>query len=392
VTKVDLDVKEQRVDVLVGHPEEVSWPCPKCKRELCVYDHVAERVWRHLDSCQFRTFLRARPPRVSCPEHGVLQVALPWAEPHARFTMLFERFAIDVLQETNVLAATRILRISWNEAWHLLERAVKRGRARKGTRVCFQIGVDETAFRRGHRYATIVCDLKESAVEYVAEERRQESLDGYFKLLSEEQRAQIEAVAMDMWEPYVQSVREHVPQADDRIVFDRFHIMKQVTKAVDFVRRREHRELRREGDPILTGTKYLWLRNEEDLDGWQRAAFEVVRDVELKTGRAWAIKESLRSLWGCVRESAARAFWKRWYFWATHSRLKPIIEAARTLQRHLQGVMNYFRHPITNAVNEGLNSKIQTIKKMATGFRNFAHFKIAIYFRCGGLDLYPRTH
>jgi transposase len=306
--------------------------------------------------------------------------------------MLFERLAIDVLQETNVLAATRILRITWNEAWHLLERAVQRGRARKGTRACSKIGVDETAFRRGHRYATIVCDLEESTVEYVGEERRKESLDGYFKSLSHEQREKIEAVGMDMWEPYLQSVREHVPQAEEKIVFDRFHIMTQVTKAVDFVRRRENRELRREGDPILTGTKYLWLRNEEDLGGWQRAAFEVLREADLKTGRAWSIKEALRHLWGYVRESAARAYWKRWYFWATHSRLKPIVEAARTIHRHLSGVMNYFRHPITNAVGEGLNSKIQTIKKMATGFRNFLHFQTAIYFRCGGLNLYPATH
>lgn len=120
--------------------------------------------------------------------------------------------------------------------------------------------------------------------------------------------------------------------------------------------------------------------------------FEVLRDADLKTARAWAIKEDLRWLWDYVRRGWAERHWKRWYFWATHSRLQPVIDAARTLKRHLRGVLNFFAHRITNAVSEGLNSKIQTIKKRAYGFRNRDHFKTAIYFHCGGLQLYPTTH
>ena len=184
---------------------------------------------------------------MSCPAHGVRQVLLPWAAPDARFTTLFERFAIDVLTETDITGVCKILEISWDEGWHLIQRAVARGMARKERRLPTLIGVDEQAAAKGQRYLTLVCDLERATVEYIADERKQASLDGYFEALSEDERAQIKAVAMDMWEPYVNSVCAHLPDAEEKIVFDRFHIMKHMVEAVDTVRMREHRALQAEG-------------------------------------------------------------------------------------------------------------------------------------------------
>jgi len=392
VSRVELKVQEQRVDIWAEHGKDLQWPCPECGVALGLYDHGEERVWRHLDSCQFLTYLHAEPPRVNCPKHGVRRVKLPWAEARARFTDLFERLAIDVLKETDVQGATRILRISWDEAWHIMERAVGRGQLRKERRISPRVGVDEKAAAKGHKYLTLVCDLDRSTVEYIADDRKQESLDGYFLDLSSEQLEGIEAIAMDMWEPYVQSVRAHVPSASDKIVFDRYHIMTHMGNAVNDVRKKEHRELRSAGDETLMGSKYLWLYAQENLPDKYKERFSALKSVHLKTGRAWAIKESLRDLWSYTRLGWAERHWRRWYFWATHSRLKPVLAAAALIKRHLHNVMTYFAHPITNAVSEGLNSKIQTIKKMAYGFRNREHFKTAIYFHCGGLDLYPATH
>src|SRR5262249_16152975 len=157
------------------------------------------------------TYLHASPPRVRCPEHGVRQVRLPWAEPKARFTALFERFAIDVLRETDVLGATRILRISWDEAWHLMERAVMRGQAAKVKRVVRQMGIDEKAAAKGHKYLTLVTDLEVATVEYISDDRTTESLNAFFATLSPEQKRGIEAIATDMWEPYLYSIHAHVP-------------------------------------------------------------------------------------------------------------------------------------------------------------------------------------
>lgn len=392
VSEVELSVPDGRVDVWVEHPRGTRFACPECERELAVYDHSEVRAWRHLDSCGFLTYLHARPPRVDCPEHGVLQVRLPWAEPHARFTVLFERLAIDVLKECDVLGAGRVLRLSWDEAWHLIDRAVARGLAAKPLTVPAHVGVDEKSAGRGQDYITVVSDLDRGTVEYVADERRQTSLDGYFARFSVEQRAGIAAVAMDMWDPYIASVREHLVDADEKIVFDRYHIMKYLTAAVDTVRKEENRSLNRLGDKRLAGSKYLWLYSQENLPDRHQDRFALLRGSDLKTGRAWAIKESLRHFWSYRRRGWALRHWKRWYFWATHSRLEPVIKAARTLKRHQAGLLSYFAHPITNAGAEGLNSRIQAIRVAARGYRNREHFKTAIYFHCGGLQLYPQTH
>ena len=198
VSRVNLDLNEERVDVWAEHARDATWACPHCAEPLALYDHADERTWRHLDSCQFQTYLHARIPRVACSEHGVVQVLVPWAEPRSRFTRLFERLAIDVLRQCDVSGATRILRISWDEAWGLMERAVTRGRQRKVRTVVRRIGVDEKAAAKGHRYLTLVCDLDNGTVEHIAVDRKQESLGSYYAGLTQEQLDGIEAVAMDM--------------------------------------------------------------------------------------------------------------------------------------------------------------------------------------------------
>jgi len=390
VDDVDLSVENRRVDITVSHHEGRRWPCPECETELPVFDHAEMRAWRHLDTGGFPTWLHARPPRVKCAVDGVRQVRLPWAEPKSRFTTAFERFAIDVLQETDISGAANILKTSWDEAFGIMERAVARGRARKEHLVPAHIGVDEKAARKGHSYLTLVYDIDGGTVEYIADDRKQTSLDPYFESFSTDERKGIKAVAMDMWEPYINSTREHLEKADDKIVFDRFHIMKHMGEAVDTVRKIEHRELRAEGLDTLTGSKYLWLYAEENLPAKHRSKFQTLKSTNLKTARAWAIKESLRALWHYRRLGWALKFYKQWYFWATHSRLQAVIDVANMIKRHLYGICNYFSTArITNAAAEGLNSKIQTIKKMAYGFGNREHFKTAIFFHCGGLQLYP---
>ncbi len=163
-----------------------------------------------------------------------------------------------------------------------------------------------------------------------------------------------------------------------------------VTEAVDLVRRQEHRALRREGKSVLTGTKYLWLYAQEHLPAHRREEFDRLRTLDLQVGRAWAIKEHLRKLWAYLSEGRARRFFQHWFWWATHSRLTPMRKVAHLLKRHLLNILTYATHRLTNAVAEGLNSKIQQVTKMAYGYRNTEHFKTAIYFHCGGLDLYPQ--
>ena len=388
---VKLDVPGGQVDVWAVHEDGRCWPCPDCRTELPIYDHSPERVWRHLDTCQFKTYLHARVLRVDCPTHGVRQVSVTWAEARSRFTALFERLAIDVLLASDVESARKILRLSWDEAWGIMERAVARGKRRKKARVVRKMGVDEKSAARGHNYLTVVSDLERGTVEYLGDNRDEESLDGYLGKLSPKRRGKIRSIAVDMWDPYMASIRKHVPEAEGKVVFDRYHLMTHMGKAVDEVRKAEHRKLIQCDDERLKGTKYLWLYSKENVPREKRGWLRSLRRTDLRTARAWAIKENFRGLWRFFRRSWAEKYFQAWFFWATHSKLAPVIRAAWTFKRHLVQILNFVHHRITNAVSEGLNSKIQTIKKKAYGFRNRENFKTSIFFHCGGLNLYPVT-
>jgi transposase len=239
VASVDLQLTPKEVHVYLAHEDLPAWPCAECGAASKLYDHQPERQWRHLDTCQYRTILHAEPPRSQCPTHGVRVVKLPWAEPSSRFTALFEALAIAWLKAASQKAVGDQLGLSWDEIHGIMERAVKRGLQRRQAEPIRHLGVDEKAFRKGHKYLTVVNDLVRGRVLYVAEDRKQESLDGFWGTLTEAQKEGIEAVAMDMWDPYVNSVREHVADADQKIVFDKFHVAQHLGQAVDEVRRKE---------------------------------------------------------------------------------------------------------------------------------------------------------
>ena len=297
---MELQLKQGEGHVYLAHENKREWPCAECGARCALYDHQAERRWRHLDTCQYRTILHAAPPRSQCSEHGVRVVQLPWAEANSRFTALMEGLAIAWLKHARQKAVAEQLGLSWDEIHGIMERAVERGLARRKAEKMPHLGVDEKAFRKGHKYLTLVNDLTHNRVLYVAEGREQKSLDGFWPTLTEQQRDSIAAVAMDMWEPYVESVREHVSEAEKKIVFDKFHIAQHLGEAVDRVRRREHKQLKAQGDERLTGTKYDWLRNPAVMDAERRRDFAQLRQSELKTARAWALKETAMAFFNYV--------------------------------------------------------------------------------------------
>lgn len=389
VERVELQQEQGEVHVYLTHQANLEWACAECGVLSPLYDHQAERQWRHLDTCQYRTILHAAPPRSQCGEHGVRVVKLPWAEPGSHFTALFEGLAIDWLKTASQKAVAEQLRLSWDEIHGIMERAVKRGLARRHAEAIPQLGVDEKAFRKGHKYLTLVNDLEKNRVLYVAEDREQSSLDGFWWTITDRQRASIQAVAMDMWDPYINSVLDHVEEGEKKIVFDKFHIAQHLGEAVDRVRRREHKILQAEGDERLKGTKYDWLRDPTTMDEEQRREFANLRKSELKTARAWTMKETGMALYNYVYEKPARKHFQWWYNWAVRSRLQPMKNVAAMLKRRFENIITYLRHQITNAASESINAKIQWVKYTARGFRNKQNFINAIYFHCGGLDLAP---
>jgi len=392
VTGVTLDDSRTTIEVRVAHSGQDSLACPTCGQPCPGYDRRPQR-WRHLDTCQYRTILACEVPRIECPQHGVLQVQVPWADEGSRFTALFEALVLSWLQEASLAAVSRRMRLSWDQLDTIQQRAVARGLERHGQVKLRRIGVDETSFQKRHEYVTVMTDLEapEPRVIHVADDHGREALDGFYRQYTPEALSALEAVCMDMWAPYVRSTMDHVPGAAQKICYDRFHVAQHLSRAVDDVRRMESRLLREEGDPRLKGTRYLWLRSPEKMAGEERRALEDLRKGTLKTARAWQLKEFARHLWAYVARGWARRAWKKWLAWASRSRLRPVLKVARMIRKHLEGILNAIVLGATNAKAEALNAKIQWIKRKACGFRNRRRFRTAIYFHCGGLDLRPQA-
>jgi len=364
---------------------EGSASCPVCGKPAPRYD-MRERRWRHLDIYEYAAYVTAQVPRVECPDDGVRQVKVPWADGRSGFTALFERLAISLLQEMSISAVARTLRLTWDQIDGIMQRAIDRGLALRKDRMVTRLGIDEKSFKKRHKYVTIVTDLDAGEVIWVGSGRKLQTLDAFWKSLSAEQLAGIVGVAMDMWPAYIESTLAHLPDAEEKIVFDKFHVMKYLTHAVDLERRAAGRS-----DPTLKKTRYQWLRNPLNMSQSERIEFAKLRKDHVRLGRAWAIKEAFAHFWEYSYVGAARTFFAGWYGWAIRSRFRHIKDVARLIGRHIENILTYLRIPITNAASESVNSKIQWFKYQAHGFRNEARFMRAILFHCGGLALHA-TH
>ena len=388
MTLVEVDTTSKAVTVHVRLDSSTPVHCPHCGKPSPRYDH-RERRWRHLDTMQFQTILQADVPRVNCSEHGVVQMQVPWAEPGSSFTAMFEALVIDWLLVASTSAVAELLQLSWNAVDGIMQRSVRRGLERRQITPPEHLSIDETSFQRRHEYVTVVTDQATGHVLHVSDDRTKESLEAFFDLLSTEQQQAIQTVSMDMWPAYINTVRAHLEDADQKICFDKFHVAGYLGAAVDQVRRQEHRQLSQQGDTLLKNSRYYWLENPDAMSLKRWREFEHLRESALKTARAWAIKEHAMSLWHYTSRTWAEKSWRGWLSWAQRCRLEPMKKVARTIKTHLWGIINAVVLKKTNAAAESVNSRIQRIKHRACGFRNRERFRWAILFHLGGLDLYP---
>jgi transposase len=388
VAKVFICGESRQVQITVECPQGLVWADPETEERAELKDWV-ERQWRHLDTCEFETVIIARVPRVKLKSGRTIMVTVPWAEPNGRFTLGFENRLIDFLRDCKTIkGAARLGHVTVDQMDGVMARAVQRGLLRRIDKPLKYIGLDEKSFRKGHRYATVLCNLGgEGEVLDVIEDRTQEATEKLLKTLSKESRETIEAVAMDMWPAYSQAAAIVLPKSVE--VFDRFHISKHLNEAVDKVRRGEHRELTKSGDDTLKRTKYLWLRGRLDLRTKDGIKFRALLNNDLDTATAWALKENFRRFWSHITWSRACSFLDRWVQAAHDSGLKPMARVADMIENHADGLLNYIHHNITNGALEGINSTIQSLKHSARGLPNFKAFRIRILFFLGKLNLRP---
>lgn len=378
VSSVELQLEDQSIQVRVEHCGRAS--CPECGKVCPLHDHSSERIWRHLDTMQFKTLVRCRVPRVDCPEHGVKQVSVPWAGVKSRLTIMFEAFVIELLLVTKCQARTaRILRVSPNRVFKVMHRAVKRGLALRSLENIAHLSLDEKSFHRGHVYATVLVDVLGRRVLDTALGKDEATARDLLE--SVPCKEAVKSLSMDMLPAYRRAAAA-LPNAD--VIHDRFHISGNLGKAVESVRRSEQRT-----EPQLKGSRYVWLKNPENLSEKQEAMFKSLMKLELRTAQAYAFRQVFRSFFEHDDVKEAEKFFDNWCAEVLKARMAPFTKVVKMLRRCLPGLLNYVKHKLTNGYAECINSLIQEIKTVARGFRTFYNFKIAILFFLGKLELNP---
>lgn len=390
VEYVDLDKASDTVNVYVACDFNPHLRCPVCNRKCTRYDSK-RRTWRHLDTCQFLTKVHADVPRTDCPEHGPLLIEVPWAEKGGRYTLLFEACVIAWLKDASINAVSRHMKLSWTAIDGIMKRAVKRGLQQQKTVKTDHLAVDEVSQKKGKRYLTIISNSDGYVID-VQDGRGKESLGAFYESLSLAQRHRIRSISMDMSPAYIHTTLDWIPDAKQKICFDKFHVAQDLNRTVNAIRKDEINNVAKEWRRPLHLSRFLWMRNQDRLTAEHQAKLNSLSSVASKTARAWAIRQYAMTLWDFDTDEQARKAWLKWHGWAVRSRLKPMVRFAKDIKEKLWGIVNAIVHKRSNAQAESLNAKIKMIKVRAKGFRNKERMKTAILFHLGGLQLTPHPH
>jgi transposase len=388
IRDVTLNEQERRLDITLDYPRGTKFPCPVCAAPDCgVYD-TEEFTWRHLNHFEHATYIHARVPRVLCSDcikredgHGVKRVSVPWARSiKAGFTFAFEGYVLLLVREMPVLAASRIVHESDDRLWTIVHHYVDDARTRVDMSDVTKLAVDETASSKGHEYVTIIADSQNKRALFATPGKGADTLKSFRQDFVEHggDPEKVKVVSCDMSQAYIAGATAMFPNA--QLTFDKFHVSKLLGDAVDEVRRNEQKS-----HPELKKSRYLWLMNPKRLSAVQQEWLNTLTTQNRRTARAYQIRLTFGQLWEQTKEFAA-SFLKRWYFWATHSRLGPVIRAAKTIRKHQDGILSWFSTHVNNAIIESMNSLVQAAKRRAKGYRTTRNLVTIIYLILGKLD------
>ncbi|KAF5415196.1 MAG: hypothetical protein C5S48_06325 [Candidatus Methanogaster sp.] len=380
VKSVELDESEERIDIYFDFIKGSKFPCPVCNEPCKVHD-TKERTWRHLSLFQYESYIHARVPRTKCDEHGTKTVNVPWSRPDIGFTSLFEADVVSLCESMPVASVADKVNIHEDSAWRILSHYVNKALERLDLSQLDTIGVDEISVAKGHKYITLFYDTKESRVIHIEPGKGKNAIKRFKDAISRKiNTKQIKYISMDMSSAYISGASEYFPNA--KIVFDKFHVIKMMNDAIDDVRRKEYKT-----NKSLGKTRFIWLKNPENLSEKEKKKLHSMKDLDLKTAKAYQFKLSLQRLWRVKDLAAARNYLNKWYYWATHSRIKEIIKLAKTIKKHFYGIMEAIRTGLSNSVAEGLNNKVKTVVKRSYGFKTAEYRNTMIYLVTGKLDL-----
>ena len=373
---------------------EPTTEIPRCGGCGCrvsrVHDRRARRCWRHLDLAGMALELRYAPRRPHCLRCGVTTEMVPWADPMSWFTHAFEQTVGYLAQMSSKTVVSTMMRIAWATVGAIIGRVVDRMLPGNRLDGLTHIGVDELSYRKHHKYVTIVVDHVTGRVVWAREGKNADTLRAFFEELGKERCDLIEVVTIDMSQAYISAVSECAKNA--RIIFDRFHVQRLVQDALDEVRRAEVRAIE---DPeerrALKHTRVALLKNPWNLTAIEQTKLTELPRAKASLYRAYLMKESFAAILDRRQPNVVRGKLEEWISWATHSGLKPFARAARTIKKHIDGIVAYTATGLSNGRSEGMNGKVRTITRRSYGLHGASALIALIRLCCSGLRLRP-TH
>lgn len=382
IERIEFSAQEKRLDIHIDFKPGSRFSYPSLTGQHPVHDTTL-KTWRHLNFFQHECYLHCRTPRVKTPDGQVRLINPPWSGKSSGFTLLFEALLMQLLAAMPVLEVSKIVQVSDDKLWRMLERYVDLARDDLDFSQVTAIGIDETSRRKGHDYITLFVDLEERKTLYIAKGKDSATIPCF--LLDFWARGgvteNIKRLSMDMSPAFISGAAANLPKAE--ITFDRFHIMKLINEAVDEVRREEVKT-----EPILRQARYVVLKNRENLTESQKAHRAAIENkgFRLKTYKAMRMREFFQEAYKQKTFIEFREHLYDWYWWASHSRLAPMQKVAKTIRQHWEGVLNWVHHKDSNGILEGLNSLIQSAKSRARGYSTLKNLEIIAYLITAKLD------
>ncbi|ETA66605.1 ISL3 family transposase [Methanolobus sp. WCC1] len=383
VKDIDLNVSKKRMDIYLDFTKGTKFPCPVCNK-LCDLHDTKEKVWRHLDFFHHETYIHARVPRTKCDGDDVKLVEVPWTRQNTGFTLFFEALIVAMSKEMSVSSIAELINIHENSVWIILAHYVEEARAKMDLSELDTIGVDEISVKKGHSYVTLFYDLNQSRVIHIENGKKRSVFKNFREVLSRKiDPDNIKYISMDMYPAFRGGAREYFPNA--KIVYDKFHIVKMMNDAIDKVRRKEYQT-----NKDLGKTRFMWLKNPENLSDREIAKIRSIKDLDTKTAKAYRFKLGLQRLWDIKNIEVAREYLDKWHYWGTHSNIKEIITLAKMIKRNSHGILESIKQGISNGVVEGLNNKIKTAFKRSYGLKTEKCRNTMIFLMAGKLRLPTR--
>jgi transposase len=375
---------------------------PTDTQEHSVHDTV-ERKWQHLNFFQYHTIITARLPRIKLPDGSVRNVQVPWGRPQSGFTLMMEAFLLGLVRCMTVAETSRLTGISEDRIWHLVRTRVNEAWKEQDWKSVKRTGVDETSTRKGHNYATAFCEIQGEETErghgaakitrllYFTPGKDKETFARFVAELKARgvDPAQIEELAMDMSPAFISAAQEHFPNAV--LSFDRFHVMKLCGQAIDEIRK----QLVSSYGKLPKGAMWALRGNPDNLKAHQLELRENLCKEHKVLARAMALRDYLSDTWNYAHKGDAEEHLKGVLSWLSRSRLAPFVKLGKSLRKHWDGIIGYYKNFTTSAAMESLNSRLQQARARARGYRRFENFQAIAYWIAGDLKIntrYTPTH